>query len=98
VFFSNWWLPFIGVGLLRLAALRRQFPPQLLRLCWLLVPLAGLAFFKGWLEEMRQYLEMLPVFGLLLFHWVLHEVGLGEHLQPRAAKGPAIAPRLLRAA
>jgi hypothetical protein len=98
VFFSNWWLPFLGIGLLRLTTLRRQFPPALLRLCWLILPLAGLAFFKGWLEEMRQYLELLPVFGLVLFQWVLHEVGLGEHLQPRGATCQAVSPPLRRAA
>jgi hypothetical protein len=98
VFFSNWWLPFLAVGLLRMAALRRQYPPALVRLCWLVVPLVGLAFFKGWLEEMRQYLELLPVFGLLLFHWVLHEVGLGQHLQPRAADSQAHSAPPLRSA
>jgi hypothetical protein len=92
VFFSNWWLPFLGVGLVRIAALRHRFPPALLRLSWLFLPMIGLAFFKGWLEEMRQYLELVPVGGLLLFHWVLQEAGLGEHLRPRALCSPRPMP------
>jgi hypothetical protein len=83
VFFSNWWLPFYAVGLARIVGLWPQFPFALRRLCWLLLPMVGLAFFKGWLEELRQYLELLPVFGLLLLQWCLHEAGLGHLLVAR---------------
>ncbi len=83
IFFANWFLPFYGIGAVRLALLWPQFPLALRRLCWMLPPMLGLAFFKGWLEELRQYLELLPVFGLLLFHWCLHEAGLGHLVQAR---------------
>lgn len=85
LFFSSWCLPFYGVGLARMIAMRQQFPRALARLSWLLLPLVGIAFFKGWIEEMRQYLEMLPVVGLLLVQWCLHEAGLGHLLMARGS-------------
>jgi hypothetical protein len=85
--FYGWLTPFFVVGLARLLALRQRFPWALKRLWVLAVPMVGLAFFKGWVEEMRQYLELLPVFGLLVFHWCLHEAGLGHLLVARPA-GP----------
>jgi hypothetical protein len=89
--FYSWLVPFVAVGLARMWGLRRRFPAPLVRLCGLAVPLVALAVFKGWIEELRQYLELLPVFGLLLFHWCLHEAGLGHLLRVRGA-GDAPAP------
>ncbi len=86
--FYCWAVPFFAVGLARLAALRSRFPSSLERLCLLAVPLVGMAFFKGWLEELRQYLEVLPVAGLLVFHWCLHEAGLGHLLRARDGSVP----------
>jgi hypothetical protein len=80
VIFYSWSMPFFVVGLARMVALRRHFPPVLLRLSLLAVPLVGMAFCVGWLEELRQYLELLPICGLLLFHWCLHEAGYGHLL------------------
>jgi hypothetical protein len=93
IFFSNWWWPFYAVGAARMAVLWQQFPCVLRRLLWLVLPMIVLAFFKGWLEETRQYLELLPVFGLLLFHWCMHEAGLGHLLRtpipPHAQGSPS---------
>jgi hypothetical protein len=80
--FSSWLLPFVAVGTARLVALRHSYPRALKRLCLLAVPLVGMALFKGWVEELRQYLEVLPVVGLLVFHWCLHEASLGHLLRP----------------
>jgi hypothetical protein len=81
--FYSWAVPFFAVGLARLVALRALFPPALVKLCLLAIPLLGIALFKGWFEEMRQYLEVLPVVGLLVFHWCMHEAGLGHLLRAR---------------
>jgi hypothetical protein len=94
--FYVWWLPFLGVSMVRLVALWRHYPPELRRLCLLAVPLLGLAFFKGWIEEMRQYLELMPIVGLIVIQWTLHEAGLGHLLRARHAAeqvGPAAAGR-----
>jgi hypothetical protein len=81
--FYCWVVPFFAVGTARLVALRDCFPSALKRLCLLALPLLGMAFVKGWFEEMRQYLEVLPVVGLLVFHWCMHEAGLGHLLRAR---------------
>jgi hypothetical protein len=83
VLFYSWSLPFFVVGAARLLALRHHFPRPLKRLVVLAVPLVGMALFRGWLEEMRQYLELLPVAGLLVLHWCLHEAGYGHLLRAR---------------
>jgi hypothetical protein len=88
--FYSWSMPFFVVGLARLVSLRGYFPSALKRLCVLAVPLVGMALFKGWLEELRQYLELLPIAGLLLLHWCLHEAGYGHLLK---ARGGTAAPR-----
>jgi hypothetical protein len=80
--FYLWYLPFLGVALARFLALRKQYPAVLKRLSVLALPLLGLALFKGWIEEMRQYLEMLPIFGLMVLQWTMHEAGLGRLLRP----------------
>jgi hypothetical protein len=79
--FYGWLTPFFVVGLVRIWSLREHYPRALKRLCLLAVPMVAMAFFKGWLEELRQYLELLPVFGLILFQWCLHEAGLGHVLR-----------------
>lgn len=81
--FYVWYAPFLGVALARFVALHRLYPARLKHLCLLAVPMLGLAFFKGWIEEMRQYLELLPIMGLLVVQWTLHEAGLGGLFQPR---------------
>jgi hypothetical protein len=81
--FYLWLAPFLAVGLLRLLSAWPSYPPALRRLSLLAVPLVGLAFFKGWIEEMRQYLELLPIVGLIVFQWLLREAGAGGILRPR---------------
>jgi hypothetical protein len=87
--FYLWYLPFLGVALARFLALREKYPVLLKRLSLLAVPLLGLALFKGWIEEMRQYLEMLPIFGLMLLQWTLHEAGFRDLLRPRPEHLPS---------
>jgi hypothetical protein len=90
--FYSWPVPFFAVGVARMVALRRHFPPALKRLAVLAVPLVGIALFRGWLEELRQYLEMLPVLGLLVLQWCLHEAGHGHLLRARAATAAPAQP------
>jgi hypothetical protein len=93
-FFYMWWLPFLGVSVIRLLSLWRQYPAPLRRLCLLAVPLFGIAIFKGWIEEMRQYLEMLPIAGIIVIHWILHEAGFGHLLQARQSNSVSSATDL----
>lgn len=78
-----WPLPLLGVALWRFAAHWPRFPASLRKLLLLAVIQAGCSFFKGWLEEKRQYLELLPVGGLLMLQWVLMESGFGRLMTPR---------------
>jgi hypothetical protein len=91
VLFYSWSMPFFAIGAARMLALRRRFPRPLVRLLVLAVPLVGMALLRGWLEEMRQYLELLPVAGLLVFQWCLHEAGHGDLLRARD-RVPGVAP------
>lgn len=86
--FFLWFLPLALVALVRFAAHWRDYPMPLRRLALLLIPLVGMAFFKGWIEEMRQYLELLPVFGLMALQCLLCELGRGDLL--RARPWPAV--------
>jgi hypothetical protein len=78
-----WPLPLLFVALWRFAACWPTFPRSLRTLLVLLVIQASLSFFKGWIEEKRQYLELVPIVGLLLMQWVLTEVGHGRLMVPR---------------
>jgi hypothetical protein len=84
--FYGWFAPLLGVALARLVAARRLYPSALKKLCLLALPLVGLAYFKGWIEELRQYLEVLPILGLIVVQWVLHEAGVGGLLRARGAR------------
>jgi hypothetical protein len=91
--FYLWFAPLLAVGLARLLSAWRLYPPALRKLCWLAVPLLGVAFFKGWIEELRQYLELLPIIGLIVLQWLLHEAGAAGLLRPRSSPaGPSPAP------
>jgi hypothetical protein len=83
--FYSWWLPILGFGMVRFLSLWPEYPATVRRLCWLAVPLLGMALCKGWIEEMRQYLELLPLFGMMLVQWTLHEIGRAHLLRPRSA-------------
>jgi len=80
--FFCWYWPFLGVAFARFVSRHREYPLALKRLSLLAVPLVGAAFFKGWIEEMRQYLELLPIAGLMVLQWILHEAGFGWAFQP----------------
>jgi hypothetical protein len=77
-----WFLPLLGLGLVHLARHWPDYPVSLRRLAFLLLPLLVLGFFKGWIEERRQYLEFISVFGLIVAQWLLIEAGLGRLLRP----------------
>ena len=82
--YDSWWYaPMVLVVALRIAKVWREFPPRLRRLAVLaLVPL-GIAVFKGWIEEKRQYLELLPILGPLLLQWMAIELGLSRYVKAR---------------
>ena len=82
--FYSWALPFVAVCAYRMARLWPSYPWTLKRLIWLAAPLLTLGFFRGLFEEKRQYLEVMPIAGLMVAQWVLHEWGLGRLLVARA--------------
>jgi hypothetical protein len=80
-----WFISIIAVILLRMLRLRERIPYNL-RLLLLLVPIMlGFAFFKGWIEERRAYLEIYPIAGLILIQWASMELGFDRFLIPRDA-------------
>jgi hypothetical protein len=81
--FDFWPAPLVLVLLVRLKAMWSRSPLSLRRLLVLGVMQVSLAVFKGWIEEKRQYLEMLPIVGPLVIQWVLVELGLGSLLRAR---------------
>ncbi len=82
--FDAWWYyPFWIVSAIRLARVWPQFPAPLRRLVLLSFALIAPALFKGWIEEKRQYLEMLPILGPMLIQWVVTELGFGCLLRAR---------------
>ncbi|MFO0910722.1 MAG: hypothetical protein U0794_20640 [Isosphaeraceae bacterium] len=93
--FDAWWYwPVVIVAILRLGRQAALYPRELRRLSVLVVPLLGLAFFKGWIEEKRQYLEMLPILGPLSLQWVAIELGWGESFVARTRSEPPISDHL----
>jgi hypothetical protein len=82
---AMWSLAIIAVACLWLLRHRAELPRDLRRLLVILPIMVGLAFFKGWLEERRQYLEVEPLLGLLLIQWAFTALGFGGLLVPRVA-------------
>ncbi len=82
--YGLWWVvPFFAI-LAHLVRIRRELPPRLLPvLLSMAAVMIGLAFFKGWIEERRQYLELLPFAWLIGIRWVLGEVGAAWLLRAR---------------
>jgi hypothetical protein len=87
-----WLVPVVAIGLARLARHWRKYPARFRRLALLAVPLLGMGFLIGWLEEKRQYLEVYPVLALLVAQGLLLELGLGRLLMPRPEVRPAEPP------
>jgi hypothetical protein len=81
--FYSWTLPFAAVCLHKMIKLWPSYPLALRRLAWLAVPLLILGFIRGYYEERRQYLEVLPIFGLMVMQWLLTEFGYRESFQAR---------------
>jgi hypothetical protein len=81
--FHAWLVPLAVIVAVRLRARWHEYPLPLRRLSLLALPLLGLALFKGWIEEGRQYLEMLPILGPIAIQCMLSEIGLGRLLRPR---------------
>jgi hypothetical protein len=89
---SAWSWPFLAVGMARFLGRWRHYPAELRRLSLLAVPMLGIAFFKGWFEELRQYLELLPIFGLMVMQWLLREAGYGRFAEPCSEAAAPAAP------
>lgn len=86
LFWDSWLWPFVAVGAWQCFRMRRDWPPELRRLTWLLPLLIVPAFFKGWIEERRQYLELYVVLGPLVVQWVDTVLGI-RLLRPRLKPG-----------
>jgi hypothetical protein len=86
----SWMLPFFLIGSVRIGRMLPRVPSDLRRLTCLLPILLGLAFFKGWIEEMRQYGELLAIMGLVVAQWLSEELGLARFLVPRAEQSSGL--------
>src|SRR5262249_42149695 len=64
--FDFWGLPFLLLALARCVMIWPAFPRGLRCLLVLGLIQIGMAFFKGWIEEKRQYLELLVPAGLIV--------------------------------
>jgi hypothetical protein len=78
-----WVVSVIAVVCLRIYRMRSDIPGDLRRLLLLVPLMVGLAFFKGWIEERRQYYEVYPIVGLIFLQWASVELGLDRLLVPR---------------
>jgi hypothetical protein len=92
--YHAWWVPVVVVCAYRIARVWDRVPTGLRRLALLIPLLLAVTFFKGWLEERRQYLELLPVGGLILLQWMAIELGVGHWMRPREGRPAGAAPDL----
>lgn len=83
--FGSWTWVFVLVAAAQMVAMRARWPADLRRLLWLLPILVVPAFFKGWIEERRQYLELYSVAGPLVLQWLASVTGRGLLPRKRAA-------------
>jgi hypothetical protein len=81
----SWLLPFFLVGVVRFVRMMGRVPVELGRLMLLVPLLVGAAFFKGWIEEFRQYGELLPIVGLAVAQWLSEEMSLAHLFVPHPA-------------
>jgi hypothetical protein len=86
--FSAWTAPLVVVSVIRIVRTIDQLPAMLARVTLLIPIIVSLAFFKGWIEELRQYTEMLSIGGIVIIHWALRELGLSHLLVPREVARP----------
>jgi len=82
--FGSWTWVFVVAAVAQIGAMRARWPRDLRRLMWLLPILVVPAFFKGWIEERRQYLELYGVAGPLVLQWLDSVTGRGL-LPPKRA-------------
>ncbi len=75
--FGSWTWVFVAAAVAQMIAMRARWPRDLRRLLWLLPILVVPAFFKGWIEERRQYLEVYSVAGPLALQWLASVTGRG---------------------
>jgi hypothetical protein len=89
VVFDSWTMAIVTLASAQLWRLRSEWPPDLRRLT-LLIPLFLLAaLFKGWVEERRQYLELVVIAGPLALQWADSLAGTALLRPRRAALSPA---------
>jgi hypothetical protein len=96
VVFDSWMALLLVLGIVYVLSLRRKWPADLRRLS-LLVPLMLIpAFFKGWIEERRQYLELLIIVGPLVLQAL--DTAIGMRLMRAREPGPSQVPAEARPA
>lgn len=64
--------------IIRIIKMWYRIPPDLRWLTTLIVIIVSAAFFNGWIEERRQYYEILPIIGLITIQWAME---MGHHEQ-----------------
>jgi hypothetical protein len=81
--YNMWWLFIMTIVCARIYLIRREVPRALLWLLAMGLVILGAAFFKGWIEERRQYLEVYPIVGLIVWQWAALELGVSHLFRPR---------------
>jgi hypothetical protein len=79
----SWVWPLVVIGVLRVWGYARGVDARLRRLAGLMALLIAPAVCKGWVEELRQYVELTIPLGLLVLGCLLGELGLDRLLSPR---------------
>ncbi|HEV3342440.1 MAG TPA: hypothetical protein VG125_18865 [Pirellulales bacterium] len=88
-----WYLAFAAVGFVRFYGRTWHDVPADLKWFLLLgVVLLCACFFKGIIEERRDYLEVYPIWALILFQWAMVEIGLKHLFVPRECNPRLQAP------
>jgi hypothetical protein len=81
---NGWWLFIAAIACVQIFQIRRQLPRDLLSLSVAMgVVILGAAFFKGRIEERRQYLEVYPLVGLMVLQWASLALGIGHLFRPK---------------
>lgn len=90
--YSMWWGFLLAVIAIRIYEIRREVPGDLRWLLIMGVVILGAAFFKGWIEERRQYLEVYPIVGLIILQWAAMELGVTHLFRPKMCRLQTIPP------
>ncbi len=80
--YQLWMWLILSVVFIKIGKMWRDIPADLRRLTILMIIILGAGFFKGIIEERRQYYEILPIAGMFFIHWSVREIGMEDKIIP----------------